>query len=136
MCLSKLENFKVTQNYGWQVFRKEPTSELYPYFFGGDKPVPVGEWQKDKFRIFSKCICTETDTRYKEGYHIFLNEEDAKVYFPGSDNFCIRKVWFKRVVARGLQEIPTGRLRRQVKVVVCRKRFVEPDTGGENDNTP
>ena len=129
MCLSKLENFKVTQNYGWQVFGKGSSGKLYPRFFG-EGPVPVGEWQRDKFRIRDRWIYYGFSTvlKYRKGYHIFLNKKDAKEWLTSSKDQCIKKVRFKRVVARGLQDI--GGLEGQTqyaKVVVCHKRFVEPD---------
>jgi len=131
MCLSKIEDFPVTQNYGWQVFEeKKTTGELFSCFFGGD-PIPVGKWQRDKIRIFARWIYITRSRKYKTGFHIFLNEEDAKEYCPDSEAYCMRKVRFKRVVVRGLQEIPCpagGRIQtRWVEVVVCRKRFVEPN---------
>jgi len=126
MCLSKLENFKVTQNYGWQVFKKNDTGELYGYYFGYE-PIPIGEWQKDKFRIRDRWIYTaETNARYKKGFHIFLEWEDVKKWFPGPDGYCIKKVRFEKVVAQGLQDI--GRLGGQTqyaRVVICHKRFIE-----------
>jgi len=127
MCLQQLENFKVTQSYGWQVFVKS-AGDLYPYHFG-DKRIPVGKWQTDKFRIFKRWISNYniTGLRYKKGYHIFLNEEDVKEYCPSSKNYEIKKVRFKKILARGLQEIVTEGPTLQVKVVVCRKRFIEPD---------
>jgi len=132
MCLSKLEDFTVTQNYGWQVFNKEITGELYPCFFGDD-PIPVGKWHKDKFRICDRWIRIDVDVRYKKGFHIFLNKEDAKTYgIRSAISRCVKKVRFKRILARGLQEIHSppveGKIQtQQVKVVVCRKRFVEPN---------
>ena len=124
MCLYRLENFKVTQNYGWQVFVESSPGKLYPRFFGNG-PVPVGKWQRDKFRIRDRWIGIYT-LEYKKGFHIFLNKENAKDYCPNSEDYCVRKVRFKRVVARGLQEITMGK-GPLGKVVVCRKRFVEPN---------
>ena len=129
MCLDKLENFEVTQNHGWQVFVKQAGC-LYPYHFG-DSPVPVRKWQRDKFRMPGENRWVYIDylsgPRYRKGYHIFLNEEDARTYCPISETYCIRKVRFKKILARGLQEISAddeGGTRR-VRVVVCHKRFVE-----------
>ena len=129
MCLFKLENFKVTQNYGWQVFSKGSSGKLYPCYFGPGS-VPVGKWQRDKFRIRERWIYYGFSTvlKYRKGYHIFLNAKDAKEWFNSFGDYCIKKVRFKRVVARGLQDIGSlGGVTKYAKVVVCRQRFVEPD---------
>ena len=130
MCLSKLENFKVTQNYGWQVFSKDSPNMLYPCFFGS-RPVPIGKWQKDKFRILKRWIYTDISAliKYRKGYHIFLNEEDAKTFRLNlARDYCIRKVRFKKVLVKGFQKIVSGALlTRWAKVIVCRKRFVESE---------
>ena len=127
MCLHKLKNFTVTQSHGWQVFVKM-SGKLYLYN-SSDGPVPVGKWQRDKFRISKRWIYINyiSDLKYKKGYHIFLNEEDAKNYCPSSKSHCIKKVRFKGVLARGLQEITTKGRTQQVRVVVCHKRFIERD---------
>jgi len=126
MCLVELENFKVTQDYGWQVLR-ETTGMLYSCFFG-EGPVPVGKWQRDKFRIRDRWICANF-MKYKKGFHIFLNKEDAKTYCNDSEAYRVKKVRFKRVVARGFQDVssPLEMKTQLAKVVVCRKRFVEPN---------
>lgn len=126
MCLSKLEDFAVTQSHGWQTFIKS-SEGLYSRFFGNGT-VPVGEWQKDKFRIFNRWICTDNFEKYKKGFHIFLDEEDAKTFCHGIGSYCVKKVRFKKVVARGFQKINTISTPQLTKVVVCRKRFVEPDS--------
>jgi len=127
MCLDKIGNFAVPQDYGWQIFRKEKGC-LYPYYFG-EGPVPVGKWQRDKFRIFDRHIDIDLlNLKYKKGYHIFLNKEDAEAYCSdSSDCYCVKKVRFKRIVAQGFQMVASKGISRLVKVVVCHKRFVESD---------
>jgi len=130
MCLSKIENFEVTQSHGWQIFNKNSEGVLYSCFFG-DKPVPIGKWQRDKFRIFSRSINIDMSAliKYRKGYHIFLNEEDAKTFRLNlARDYCIRKVRFKKVLVKGFQKIVSGALlTRWAKVIVCRKRFVESE---------
>ena len=128
MCLDKLENFEVTQDYGWQVFSKNYTgSYIYSRFHRNDEPVPVGKWQRDKFRMLNRWIYIDKNVEYKKGFHIFLNEDDARIYCPSNEKYCLKKVKFQRVVAKGFQVIVGGGQKRWAKVVVCHKRFVEPD---------
>jgi len=126
MCLDKLENFEVTQSYGWQVFYVNPEGLLNSRFHG-DRSIPVGKWQRDKFRIFDRLIYIDENGEYKKGFHIFLNEDDARIYCPSLEAYCVKKVRFKRVVARGFQIIVGEGQKRWAKVVICHKRFVEPD---------
>ncbi len=126
MCLDKLKDFEVTQKHGWQVFMKRAEGYLYSRFFNHDTPIPIGKWQRDKFRIFNKWIYMEDySKKYKKGFHIFLSEEDAQAYGPNSTTYCVKKVGFKRVVAKGFQTIYNGG--KMAKVVVCHKRFIEQD---------
>jgi len=120
MCLDKLADFKISKYEGWQVFTGDEKG-LYPWYRSLEyhkamkrTTIPMGEWQEDK----NNYLILANDSRtYQTGFHIFLRKKDAETWVEGSpSHFPIRKVKFKKVVAKGFQD---GR-----KVVVARERFV------------
>ena len=127
MCLSTLENFKVHKYYGWQVFNavydeKDRVVLIYPLFFGVAQ-IPTNVWTKDKSptRISFFDISSGLSRSYLTGHHIFLRKKDAEAYMAEGKGQVVRKVRFKKVVAKGTQA--AGRV--FAKVVVARERYVE-----------
>ena len=130
MCLSKLGDFKVSQNYGWQIYFKAHTGKLFSRYYCFNNPISVGKWQRDTFRIFNRWIYIHhiSDLKYRKGYHIFLNKNDAKDYLLGCSECCVKKVRFKRILHQGFQRVYNReKIPRYAKVVACRYRYVEPD---------
>ena len=128
MCLSTLENFKVHKYYGWQVFKAIYDEEgrilfIYPLFYGTG-PIPTNVWMKDKssIRISFLDIPTVEYRSYPTGYHIFLRKQDAEAYMVKGKDQVIRKVRFKKVVAKGTQVAGRPVF---AKLIVARERYVE-----------
>jgi len=121
MCLDCLADFKVMKNYGWGVCREED-GQLFQRF-GCNSLVPEETWQTDP-NDYS--LQTEYDGKtYRTGFHLFTRKEDALGYVsPFCDDEVIRKVRFKKVVAKGVQQLPYT-LSSKANVVVVRERFVE-----------
>jgi len=121
MCLDELAYFKVTKSYGWGVFREED-GQLFQRF-GCKSLVPEEKWETDP-NDYS--LQTEYDGKpYRTGFHLFINKEDALGYVsPFCDDEVVRKVRFKKVVAKGVQQLPYA-LSAKANVIVVRERCVE-----------
>ena len=121
MCLDELADFKVTKDYGWGVFREED-GQLFQRF-GCESLVPEEKWQTDPNNYY---LWTEYDGKvYKTGFHLFIREEDALGYVsPFCDDEVVRKVRFKKIVAKGMQQLPYT-MSSKANVIVVRERFVE-----------
>lgn len=126
MCLRQLVEFKVTRGYGWQIFRKGRTGllQLHCHSDYPQTPVVEGMWQTDPNNYYIRPGCG-FDT-YKTGFHIMLEWEDILDYIAGLSEKVIRKVWFRDVVATGVDDLNIAYPIRSAKVVVARERFVEP----------
>lgn len=126
MCLNRLDEFKISKYQGWQVFQVPPSgggAKLYPlYYFRADHPdgIPTNEWMVDPRAERSILTDGSTCVLYKSGYHIYLRKRDAEKYLARCDNTTIRKVRFRKVVAKGRQGHQGG-----AKVVVAGERFIE-----------
>lgn len=118
MCLNELEKFKVHRYEGWQVFREE-NGKLMGLYYGTTIEIRANEWQKDKREI--KIPTNDCSELYKTGYHICLKKQDADIIakIAKRDEFktVVRKVKFKKVVAKGFQF-------NAYKTIVARERFV------------
>jgi len=123
MCLDELAKFKVAKDYGWGVFREED-GQLFQRF-GCKSLVPEEKWQTDP-NDYS--LQTEYDGKpYRTGFHLFIREEDALGYVsPFRNDEVIRKVRFRRIVAKGKQYLPYT-LSSKANVVVVRERYVEKE---------
>jgi len=103
MCLHRLKkDIKIRKekgfNVGFKRFRKDSKGNLYSCFRGKRKRYQVGKWlnQKD-FREHPEMdyigCDSASDFYYKTGFHIYTGKS-----FVG-----FRKVYFRKVVARGLE---------------------------------
>jgi len=119
MCLDELADFKVTKDYGWQVFREED-GELFQ-LFGCNSLVPEEKWQTDPNDY---PLLTEYDRKpYRTGFHLFTNKKNA-LYYANPDDEVVRKVRFRKIVAKGRQCLPWT-FSSKANVIVVRERYVE-----------
>ena len=130
MCLNKLEDFKVHRYHGWQVFQKGygRSVKLYPLYKGTDKVVVQNEWMTDP--NIKPIRFVRGYMQYPAGYHVLLRKKDAKIMKGKPRHRVIRKVRFKRVVAKGLQTLYSRDkddvlVTTQAKTVIVRERYVE-----------
>ena len=93
MCLDKLKPVSTKKGYGWKVFDKWDSKLESRYF---DIRYPTNKWIKDKKSkpIQGDRVC------YPTGFHVFVSKEKAKDW-----GGIVRKVYYKNVVATGLQNI-------------------------------
>jgi len=132
MCLKRLIDFKVNKNYGWQIFERRRTGlvQLHRHHFQRHPTIVMeGAWQTDPNNYCIRPACGFS--KYKTGFHILLEFEDALDYLIESNEEVIRKVWFKDVVATGEEDILFIDPVRSAKVVVAKKRFAEPENTEE-----
>jgi len=136
MCLDRLAEFRVTKDYGWQVFGKSKTGlvQLYHHPFQRHPTlVTEGTWQADSNGYFLRSYSCIFVKYYKTGFHLFTNKKDALRFASASNGGVIRKVRFRNLVAKGRQRLPSHRSypSREANVIVVRERFVEPETKRE-----
>jgi len=131
MCLKRLVDFKVNKNYGWQIFKKGKTGlvQFHHHFDLVETPVIEGAWQTDPNNYFIRPA--SGFGKYKTGFHILLEFEDALDSILGFEEEVIRKVWFRDVVATEEENLMYASPIRSAKVVVARERFVEPENAEE-----
>ena len=122
MCLDKTEKFKVHKNYGWTIImRDKDTEEIRPIFkhrtHPGYKYMPIvfNQWQRDH----NDYLIGNKGDQYQTGFHIFLRQRDAGAWKYNDE---VKKVYFREVVAKGMQHI-CG-ISDGVKVVVARERYI------------
>jgi len=112
MCLDKYKYFKLPENgIGYKVFVKIGDDEYRPPFFGHE--FRLNEWIHDE-REFKIEYENDDNRYYPTGFHVFTNFADAQTYRGNvaGDGLVVRKVEFKNVVTRGLQD--------KCKCIVCR----------------
>jgi len=119
MCLDFLSEFEIKSDEGYKMFLNRKR-KLYGVFWAGntEKEYPTNIWLKEKdYRnpCFWKLKSTNEKeieispfTKYKPGFHIFINKNDAEKFFesqiPCRSNYFIKKVKFRNIVAKGIQE--------------------------------
>lgn len=111
--------------YGWKVFCRDDDGRLCGELFGA-KSYRVNRWLKEEdYREYGderkKTLFTEdTYKRYQIGFHIFLTREMARRWkdYDG----IIRKVKFRNVVAKGIQNI--------AQVVVAKEMLIIGNSRG------
>jgi hypothetical protein len=127
MCLHKLDNFKVKKYEGWQLFLEED-GKLVPAYCAqeyreacGRATIPVNEWEQDKNKYMLHIY--DASGEYPTGFHIFLRKKDAEMlcdmpftYVPPGSKAAIRKVKFRKVVAKGIFF--------SRKVIVAKERYI------------
>ena len=101
MCLSKLlPDMKVTKDFGWKVFVKNPlTGTICGPYYG--KVFNENKWNCDSSNIR---ISISYSIRYSSGFHVFLTRKAARRLKDAAPllNLVILKVKFKNIVARGV----------------------------------
>ncbi len=132
MCLDKLEKFKVHKNYGWQVF-ENVGGKLHQQFH---HPPKVGHFPREMFAITNQWQHDINTYKiyplgYPTGFHIFLRKKDALAFKKESNlglihSLVVKKVYFKNIVAKGIQRVLLLNENRTVntKVVVARQRYI------------
>lgn len=124
MCLSKLKDFNVTRPYGYQVFQKKDR-KLFSMFHP-QKPIKLEKWEEDESVEIVEAFFPEKkhgSKKYQTGFHVFLNEKDAKELKEIYSKFKleIKKVHFKNVVTTGIENWIK---KRSFPVVVARERLI------------
>jgi len=129
MCLNYLAEFRVTKDYGWQVFGETAKGlvQLYRHRPQRRMPVVEGAWQADRSNCFIRSKSHNFIKYYKTGFHLFTNKKDALRYRSKSHNEVVRKVRFRNLVAKGTQRLPSHLPYpvRDANVIVVRERYVE-----------
>lgn len=105
----KIENGKMV---GYKIMRWNTDrlmSQIYNYNFS--QPLPYNKWLTAKNMASSeKTIYSINGHRYRIGFHVFMNQDDALGYLcscNNSKNFRVVKVYIKEICAAGFQnEIP------------------------------
>ena len=124
MCLDRLDDYEVKQDYGWKMFYLEEGDELFSTNYG-DKPYKTNKWHhekeyRDKAHKKRKYLLTECppEEKYRYGFHIYLKKKDAKElqWFPSE---AIQKVRFRNVVAKGWEA--------EAKVIVAKEMLIVPE---------
>lgn len=128
MCLTKLTHGKTNLRVGYKVFRYSKANEgqLAPT----DKILPRGvhfrfnTWIKDTNNYNIWTANDGKNNQYQTGFHIFLDEADAEwIALQHPSTFIYRKVNFRKVVARGIQEIHF-RCERRCRVIIAKELYI------------
>jgi len=128
MCLDKLADFEVKQNWGWQCFRTE-TGEIcarYSHAAHMRSPflVEFDKWQEDpnEYQILNY---SPSDFDYQTGFHVTLSKKGAESYAWEWRGDIVKKVYFRKTVAKGYQNITSPKTsRKKYKTIVARERYV------------
>ena len=124
MCLSRIKNFDITRPYGYQIFYKK--NKKLVSMFHQDKSIKYNKWETDSADIKIEAFFPEKKNGskiYETGFHIFLNEKDAKEVKKLYPKFKleIKKVHFKNVITTGLENWID---KRSFPVIVAKERFI------------
>lgn len=134
MCLQQVleipEKYKTGEHVGYKVlYRHQTCVSDGPIITSYFTPVRASriifdEWMINKNQKFIHLCTNKVIQRYKPGFHIFLNEEDAgkyKIY----DNEVVVKVRFKDVVAYGLEYDDILSHSILSKVIVVKQMYID-----------
>jgi len=130
MCLDKKGHYLLPRRKeGWKVFSGDLEGRLFGFIMSITQARPEGKWIREKdYREnwSSSRIRHGEDFDYETGFHIFL--EKPKIV--ECRTMQIRKVKFRKVVARGYQVIEQQKegeaIRELVKIVVAKEIFILP----------
>ena len=120
MCLDKLADFEVRQNWGWQAVYIYHDGELRQRYLHYErakwKPTPIqcDKWQKDPKRYIIR------PRNYQTGFHISLSKSGAALHTDSDQS--PKKVFFRNVIAKGYQTFYQPK--RKYKTIVARERYV------------
>jgi len=82
MCLDNIVTDVEPITEGYKIYRRLNKDKLIPEYFGS--PIKIGKWYNSSSWIrrllFGKYIYTGNGKKYKSGFHVFHNFEDAKYY--------------------------------------------------------
>jgi len=109
-------------NVGYKIFKKDLYGKLRGLYFDA-KNLPIGVWLNEKdYRCpsysynFLSCVCSNKS--YETGFHIYITYEDADYNMLRSYNQIIRKVYFRNIVAEGIQN--------KCNIIVTKEMFIVP----------
>jgi len=113
------------------VYLTKEGEGLYPLYchynytyWGGEVPLREGVWKRDPSPACE--LGSPLHIRYTTGFHLFVRKRDAQHWLRrvraamGVRSATMRRVCYSDVVAKGWWE--------GYKVVVARRRFIEPST--------
>ena len=139
MCLDIIKDIKITEPYGYKVFRK--TNNKIRFLYQNDNnitnKIPFNKWIDEKhFRqddveqnrgLLEVFYISQSNERfYRKGFHLYKNKSDAIdikniqfFQYPNfNDNTCVvYKVKFKEVVATGFQGGRETIVARKIKIL-------------------
>ena len=113
---------------GWKVIVDTQVgwNSLY-YSNNGHNNTPYEQWIEAIYRYTT--IKSFDKVLYESGFHIFLSEEDAKIYQQAKDSCSVvKKCRYRKVVARGTQiahSLLTFKVLRELKCIVAKEIFME-----------
>lgn len=117
MSLTKIANYRVNTNYGYKVFQIEE-NDIYPEFYSFIDGYFISSYRRPIDRLIldkwynaagekKEYVFFSSRDSYPVGFHVFLNEKDARTWVNMDKNttphLIIGKVYFSNVIRTGFQ---------------------------------
>lgn len=114
------------EGWAWKVFVRNECNRLcLPYRCLGDNdsvvPMDTLMISAGNGYIGHYDCWTETDRLYRAGFHMFLNEDDARAYGKNLRSFVVKRVRYGGILEIGYEEVD--------KIILVTKRLMVPSGG-------